>query len=652
MSKKTLKIKFHGRILDHLGIQMYQSPVAAIAELISNAWDAEAESVKISIPNADNKINHILVEDDGIGMTLDDCEKRYLNIGYCRRGKDNSIVKSPSKKRPILGRKGIGKFAGFGIARTIEVTTISKETGELTKFLLDLDQLRTGEYVAEGGTIDVIEHLEPDEERRSKHGTQLKLKDLVLKRQIRRDFPKSMARRFILLQHAHDFIVTINEEKLPQDGDLPGIEYSFPSDYDENDEGAKNLHTDRDGWALEEIEGYKIKWKINFYKDPIEVEELRGISIFANGKLAQKAFFFNLTGGLGGQHGQEYMSGQVIADYIDQMDFDIISPERQRINWEDENSIPLEAWGQGKVKELLKKWQAKRGKKRQEQIESKVDGFSDRLGKFQPRERNVVKTTLMKLGSISTLSDEQFETLGKSVLRSWEQGRLKELITDLSEVEEMDEQSLVEILTEQDILTALNVAEAVKTKKQTIDGLERRVKDKELENPVRDYIAENPWLVHPKYQTYKIESSLKSIFDPFAIKHNISDGYEKKRVDLILESGNQLIVLEFMRPGKSLDWDHLARYEIYFREIVAHVRSNSSLNYNSVEGIIIADNLNKDVAFNDKLQALVRDNMYAYDWQTLLARAGSEWGEFFDALIERTPRDARMAQLLDPPKES
>jgi hypothetical protein len=40
--EKKLRLSFHGRIIDSLGIQMYQSPVAAVAELIANAWDADA----------------------------------------------------------------------------------------------------------------------------------------------------------------------------------------------------------------------------------------------------------------------------------------------------------------------------------------------------------------------------------------------------------------------------------------------------------------------------------------------------------------------------------------------------------------------------------------------------------------------------------
>jgi hypothetical protein len=49
---RTLELRFHGRVIDHLGIQMYQSPVAAVAELIANAWDADADRVEVLLPES------------------------------------------------------------------------------------------------------------------------------------------------------------------------------------------------------------------------------------------------------------------------------------------------------------------------------------------------------------------------------------------------------------------------------------------------------------------------------------------------------------------------------------------------------------------------------------------------------------------------
>ena len=143
MTKTTLKLGFHGRIIDHLGIQMYQSPTAAIAEIVSNAWDADSENVRISFDfQNEQKTNwKITISDDGQGMTFQECQDRYLSVGYNRRQSD-PLEKSPSKKRSIMGRKGIGKFAGFGIANFIKVTTVSSKTNEHTEFELDLQKIR------------------------------------------------------------------------------------------------------------------------------------------------------------------------------------------------------------------------------------------------------------------------------------------------------------------------------------------------------------------------------------------------------------------------------------------------------------------------------------------------------------------------------
>jgi HSP90 family molecular chaperone len=138
--QKKLHLKFHGKILDQLGFQTYQSPVASIAELVSNSWDADAETVKITIPAAGTEQPEIVIKDTGSGMTFKECEEKYLNVGWNRRG-DNPVCFTP-KGRPVLGRKGIGKFAGFGIAEIIYIETISEETGEKTSFEMNIKQMK------------------------------------------------------------------------------------------------------------------------------------------------------------------------------------------------------------------------------------------------------------------------------------------------------------------------------------------------------------------------------------------------------------------------------------------------------------------------------------------------------------------------------
>lgn len=96
---------------------------------------------------------------------------------------------------------------------------------------------------------------------------------------------------------------------------------------------------------------------------------------------------------------------------------------------------------------------------------------------------------LKRIASIQQIGAEQFRHIGNSILTAWEGGRLKELIRNVASVPDMDGTKLLEILIEANTIQALHTAESVKAKLDTISGLETRIRTKELENAVRDYIA-------------------------------------------------------------------------------------------------------------------------------------------------------------------
>ena len=109
-------------VLNHLGRNLYRSFVTVLGEAVSNAWDADAENVRIYI---DRDKNSFFIKDDGIGMTADDFQNKFLKIGYSKR-KDGQTA-SP-KDRPYIGRKGIGKLALLSCAEKITIISKTKES--------------------------------------------------------------------------------------------------------------------------------------------------------------------------------------------------------------------------------------------------------------------------------------------------------------------------------------------------------------------------------------------------------------------------------------------------------------------------------------------------------------------------------------------
>ena len=642
---RVLRINFSGRIIDHLGLQMYQSPVAAIAEVVANAWDADADRVEIALPETLTDTAEIVVKDDGIGMSFADCQERFLNVGYARRG-NRTIERSLLKGRRILGRKGIGKFAGFGIAQLIRIETVSRTNGERTVFEMDISKLRTDDYVNREGTeIDLVDYEGPDSERKHEHGTTVRLRQLLLTQ--RRDpnsFARSMARRFLLHQTAADFRISVNNLPLPDEGDLTQVQFSFPSEY-RPEERPTGLRIEGD-WGIETVCTQEIRWRVRFYHDPIGDEELRGISVFAGGKLVQVPFFFNLSGGLPGQHGQQYISGQAQADVLDEQQEDLVAPERQRVNWDNSLAAQIQEWGQERLRQLLGLWRDRRGEERKKHLECRLSGFAKRLEGLGKHERETVSRAIRKIAQIETLSQSQFEELGEAILTAWEQGRLHDLIGDIAQVEELTADQLVEVLAEAQVLTALNTAEAVKTKLLTVGGLKQRIDRRELENAVRDYISENPWLVSPKWETFAVERGVKGLLeDALSVSGIANDANFIGRVDLALSSGDHLLILEFMKPGLRLDWNHVTRFERYVIFVRTMLRTNTGGRLRRVTGYIIADELHTRTDLANKLLNLENDDMFALDWQTLFVNAIAQWQDFLSILAGRNPKDERLKAL-------
>ena len=128
-------LKFSNNIIEHLGVKLYQNKLTkVISEYISNGWDAGANEIGVVV-DYENKI--IVITDDGIGMTDDELRNKFLVIGRNRR-KCNNHAK---KKRLPMGRKGIGKLAGFGIAKQIDVISISESKKQVCWLRFDLDEI-------------------------------------------------------------------------------------------------------------------------------------------------------------------------------------------------------------------------------------------------------------------------------------------------------------------------------------------------------------------------------------------------------------------------------------------------------------------------------------------------------------------------------
>lgn len=126
---KEYRLNVDPRILELLGPNLYTNIYYVLAELIANAYDADAKNVYV-ISNKDD----IRVEDDGHGMSYEAGDiTRYLNVaGVSRTTEGESLTKSGTRRK--MGRKGVGKLAALSVSEDVDVLTVAN--GEKSGFVL------------------------------------------------------------------------------------------------------------------------------------------------------------------------------------------------------------------------------------------------------------------------------------------------------------------------------------------------------------------------------------------------------------------------------------------------------------------------------------------------------------------------------------
>lgn len=115
---KEYKLIVSPRMLELLSKDLYTNMYFVLAELIANAYDADAENVYVFIDD-----DEIRVEDDGNGMSSDNLMQSYLVIGSESRN-CNANSRTPIKKRLKMGRKGVGKLAALSISNGFKLITV------------------------------------------------------------------------------------------------------------------------------------------------------------------------------------------------------------------------------------------------------------------------------------------------------------------------------------------------------------------------------------------------------------------------------------------------------------------------------------------------------------------------------------------------
>ena len=590
MEHQPLKVKFAGSLVEQLGAQLYPSATASVAELISNAWDADARNVWVTIPfGGPWRTGEIVVLDDGHGMTREAVQSKYLDLGRKRRLEDHG--KTPGG-RLVHGRKGIGKLAAFGTAEILDCYTV--RDGAAVSFQLGYEKIRKAQAEVD---FEVDENIDeqplhtPDGSKLSS-GTRIRLSTLRLKRSISKvRFIKSMSRRFAIDQA--EMRVFINSDVL-QRFDIE-LEFRYPKD-----EAPEGCEVGADGWGTETLpSGNKVQWWMGFTPKPLEAEYLRGVSILGRGKLLQRPFMFERAQGATGQLGQEYIVGEVRADWLDKgedIEDDLIQTNRDQLQLEDDRVQEILEWGRRRLDWAL----SRRLQGRRKKVEKVVDDPDIRklIQDFTATEQRHLSDIARKASQIGDPDPAEVQDFMVEVVNGFKDKAVRELIERVKVEDEGFQSNFWSLVREFSLIDARRNYSIVLARLQTINRLDAAIKAGATEVPdIHRVIKEFPWILDPRWSLLGDEVDLKDMAERY------TETVDKKtgdRLDFLFAlrpnspaPPDQILVVEIKRGRKSDETIHRAneqevyKFHNYVLAVTEHYSRNSSTP--TVSGLMIAN---------------------------------------------------------------
>ena len=624
--RSPYRMKFDIGTIKHLGLQMYSTLPPVIGELVANGWDANATCVDIVIPDSklDPHRSEVIISDNGIGMSDADIRKKYVITGRDRREDEGSDETPEPLKRKVMGRKGIGKFSSFGIAKEIEVE--SAKDGEISRLKMNYDAMleqaatRSIEFPALPPTGKVI------------RGTRITLREFTKfnRRSVAISrLRKGLARRFSVIGGTHDFEVVINGSPIsPAERDLKA--------YLDRDADGNLYIWPYEDVKIEEDEDWTVSGWIGALKrtdqnlDGID----RGIALMARGKLVQEPFVFEAV--VGQQYALSYIIGELHVEFVDAAE-DTIGTNRNALVWDTDANAALRRWGRDEVNKIARDWARKRSEDNRKILEQN-EMYQD----FKRRARDTGNRRALELADKlvrqaieknPTAAVDELQPIIQMCLDFLEFDAFMEIASDLVEADLYDTGTILNLFREWQVIEAMEMARVTKGRITTIEKLQNLIDTDALEVPtLHNFLKEFPWVIDPRWTMVDDEVWFSKLLrEEFPEPPELPEG--DRRIDfLCVREGTNLVVVEIKRPGFKAS-DH-ALNQIEEQVNFAYERISKSTDperrFESVTGYLLCGDLVNTYNARGKRRNLANAGIYVQLYSDLLATAERVHKEFIN----------------------
>ncbi len=543
---RTYTMQVNLNVLKHLGISLYSNIPTVLAEAVANAWDADAEHVRIRTDSG----RTIIIEDDGDGMTVGDANEKYLCVGYARR--ERGETRTGRHGRPVMGRKGIGKLSLFSIASTVTVHSV--KGGESHGFEMRVKDIESALH----GETSTYHPAKVEAAGDLKAGTRITLTDIKPRTFYPKSLRKRLARRFSVIGNGHKFEVTLDGTAITAEdrdyhkklqyvwlfGGNGHSEFSgamsrtFRLDPEVRIDGT----TARIGGWIGTVE------KPGQLKDGASGDNLNRIAIMVRGKMAQEDMLGSFEEG--GAY-SKYVVGEVWADFLDSDDMpDIATTGRQLIVEDDPRYEALREKIRRDVRTVRSRWSELRNEEGAK-VALEIPGIREWFDGLSPGHRNPAKKIFGRINALALDGDDVKRQLFVSGILAFENLKFKDMLDRLDDIDVGNLDVLADLFSQIDDLEADAYYQITKNRLGVIrkfgDLRDQNAKEKIIQKHLFDHL----WLLDPSWErapaSEATESGMKKALD--GVIEGLTDEERRARLDIQYRTaGSKHVIIELKRP--------------------------------------------------------------------------------------------------------
>jgi len=620
MSLPRFTMPFEPMTIEHLGLRLYSTLPPVIAELVSNAYDAESPKVEVVIPTDEiTPKSEVIVRDFGHGMNTSEVQKEYLPIGRNRRGESSKAVMSKNGKVRVTGRKGLGKLSSFGVADEMEIRTVKK--GQAVTLRLRYSDMRAWGKKKPGKSYEPTVIAGRTGATKDSDGVEVTLRRLRRTRRINPDgLRKGLARRLVVI--GPKFKVLINGVAV-QPGDRMQRE----------DCKASQFWDVKDVPAGPEVSnGHKLSGWIGFADRASQVN--RGVDIFASNKAVELGSYFSYAS-THAQFARAHLVGEVHADFLDG-DEDLIGTARNQVVWESPLAQALQEWGRDTLKWAFDQWVELRREAKSEIIIREA-GFDKWLEGREPREQKAARRMIKLLADDENLDPASARPLLEIVKSSVETVAFLDLLGAI-EAESANVPTLLRLFAEWRVIEAREHLKLADGRRAGLDKLEAFIDEGALEvQELQPLLVKNLWLINHSWTEADVQPTYTKLLRKNC-KEPLDLGESERRLDILgVTAGGGLEVVELKRPEKTLSRKDLNQIEDYVDWARTNLQGTGQHAPTYIHGLLVVGQLSASGSVQRKVERLAGSDIRVETYRDIYERSRAYYREIEKRLEEIAP---------------